>query len=158
MTMTEDQLNLIRNLNFHIQKIEGKIIRDEHFWLNVCKKFPEFVQISEAYRAITEINQKDLDVFKIRKVGSSWAEDIDGLISFLDIIDDDDGYSFFFTKAEIKSFNLAKFAKYLSETNAMLQLPDLAQRESELILIEYIKEIDPPKIKTLEDIKKLKWK
>lgn len=149
--MTEIQNDLIRQINFHVQKVQAKIERDESFWQQVVKEFPQFYKETKAYRAVTEVSLDNIKDSLLKRVGSSWASDYEGLTNFLTLIDDSDDYSFVLVEGTIKAFDLHQFAFYLRD-NSVLQLPQIALEEKELILLELI-EYQIKGVKTLDQIK-----
>ena len=155
MELSEKQLNLIRKINLHIKDVLPSY---DNIWEEVSLEFPQYVEHDiKAYRA--DVNTH-LDVFNskmwIKNPHISWSYSIEGVVYFLELMEDDPEFTFIFSTAYIKAFNLGKFAKDLKSQDALLTFVDHALKEDELICLEYLSSIEESKILSLHELKKMR--
>lgn len=153
MELNDSQKKLIILLNHHVKQI-NKEAHDENFWTNLCNNFPNFVEESVAYRAIIETQLNDFSENMLMQAGKSWATNLEGVKYFVELFENDSSYTFIYTSALIKGFNLGKFAHFLN-SHGGLCLPDHSLYESEIINLEFIKVLKKPKIISLKDLNKM---
>lgn len=155
MKLTKKQEELIRKLNHHVQQVNVSS-RDESFWQEVAINFPQFIEEVIAHRAIIEVNLENLSQDRLRKPGTSWALDVSGVIYFVKLFEDSSDYTFIYTTALIKAFNLGKFSHFLNHNESPLTLTSHSLHESELVCLEYYKSLTEPKVISLNQLLKFK--
>lgn len=154
MKLSDSQKKLIILLNHHVKKI-NKDAHDENFWKELALNFPQFVEESIAYRAILETSLDDMSNRLLVASGQSWATSLSGLKYFVELFDNDPSYTFIYVSAQIKGFNLGKFAHYLNSNDCELTLSNHALFENEIICQEFIHQISKPTILSLEDLSQM---
>lgn len=145
--MTQNEI--IRKLNLHVQ--QNIKITDPEFWNLVCKNYPQFIETEiEAHRAIIKTKMKDLNKKQLKAYGVSWSSSQSGMKYFISLFDTNPKVKFIYCKAKIKAFNIGKLAIHLRDIEGSLTLMDHALFEHELICLNYIEEIENPKMYNLE--------